>query len=213
MKTYNDDKKETTSGTAYNSKSTTAGKSKRSTGTKTTGYSSSKKSRYTGDAQSDFHTFFVDELKDIYWAELHVKKGLLKMCKASTTEQLADAFTKHYNESDQQIAALENVFVLLGEKPETKKCEAMAGLLKEVESIISDTKRHSFVRDAGLILAAQKVEHYEIATYGTLCALAAYLPDKKVQKILDKILADEKKTDVALTKLAEAYVNECAAVE
>ena len=207
MKTYNDNTKSTT---AYNSKSTA--KTKSSTGTKT-GSTTKKKTSYTGDAESDFHTFFVDELKDIYWAELHVKKGLLKMCKASTTEQLADAFTKHYNESDQQIAELESVFALLGEKPETKKCEAMAGLLKEVESIISDTKRHSFVRDAGLILAAQKVEHYEIATYGTLCALAAYLPEKKVQKILDKILTGEKKTDVALTKLAESYVNECAAVE
>ena len=76
----------------------------------------------------------------------------------------------------------------------------MAGLLKEAESIISDTKRNSFVRDAGLILAAQKVEHYEIATYGTLCALAEYLPEKKVRKMLEKILAGEKKTDVALTK-------------
>ena len=207
MKTYNDNTKSTT---AYNSKSTA--KTKSSTGTKT-GSTTKKKTSYTGDAESDFHTFFVDELKDIYWAELHVKKGLLKMCKASTTEQLADAFTKHYNESDQQIAELESVFALLGEEPETKKCEAMAGLLKEVESIISDTKRHSFVRDAGLILAAQKVEHYEIATYGTLCALATYLPEKKVQKILDKILTGEKKTDVALTKLAESYVNECAAVE
>ena len=212
MKTYNDDKKETKTGVDYARKSTAAAKTKSSTGTKT-GTSTKKKIQYTGDAESDFHTFFVDELKDIYWAELHVKKGLLKMCKASTTEQLSAAFTKHYNESDQQIAELESVFVLLGEKPETKKCEAMAGLLKEVESIISDTKRHSFVRDAGLILAAQKVEHYEIATYGTLCALAAYLPEKKVQKILDKILAGEKKTDVALTKLAEEYVNECAAVE
>ncbi len=208
MKTYDNDKKEVKTGR----KPTVTAKTKTSAGTKTAA-SAKKKSRYTGDAQSDFHTFFVDELKDIYWAEQHLKKGLLKMCKASTTEQLSAAFTKHYNDGDRQIAELETVFALLGEKPETKKCEAMAGLLKEAESIISDTKRNSFVRDAGLILAAQKVEHYEIATYGTLCALAEYLPEKKVRKTLEKILAGEKKTDIALTKLAEAFVNECAAVE
>lgn len=210
MKTYTN--KEEKNGSYYGRKSTTTAKTKTSVNAKTSS-STKKKSQYTGDVQSDFHTFFVDELKDIYWAEQHLKKGLLKMCKASTTEQLSAAFSKHYNASDQQIAELESIFSLLGEKPAAKKCEAMAGLLKEVESIISDTKRNSFVRDAGLILAAQKVEHYEIATYGTLYALAAYLPEKKVQKLLDKILTGEKKTDVALTKLAEAFVNECAAVE
>ena len=230
MKTYNNDDKEAKTGTGHNAKSAaskksdcyktpddtvkskTTAKAKTAAGMKSTA-SAKKKSQYTGDAQSDFHTFFVDELKDIYWAELHLKKGLLKMCKASTTEQLSAAFNKHYNEGDQQIAELETIFSLLSEKPEAKKCDAMAGLLKEAESIISDTKRNSFVRDAGLILAAQKVEHYEIATYGTLCALAEYLPEKKVRKMLEKILAGEKKTDVALTKLAEQYVNECAAVE
>ncbi len=223
MKTYNDDEKEVKTGTSgRKSESTTATKAgtRKTTTAKaktTTGVSKSastaSKSRYTGDAESDFHTFFVDALKDIYWAELHLKKGLTKMCKASTTEQLSAAFSKHYDEGDQQITELETVFSLLGEKPEAKRCEAMAGLLEEVESIISDTKRNSFVRDAGLILAAQKVEHYEIATYGTLYALAAYLPEKKVQKVLGTILAEEKKTDVALTKLAEEFINECAAVE
>ena len=89
--------------------------------------SAKKKSQYTGDAQSDFHTFFVDELKDIYWAELHLKKGLLKMCKASTTEQLSAAFNKHYNEGDQQIAELETIFSLLGEKPEAKNAMPWPG--------------------------------------------------------------------------------------
>lgn len=208
MKTYDNDKKEVKTVR----KSTATAKTKTTVGTKTTA-PAKKKSQYTGDAQSDFHTFFVDELKDIYWAEQHLKKGLLKMCKASTTEQLSAAFNKYYNDSDRQIAELETIFSLLGEKPEAKKCEAMAGLLKEAESIISDTKRNSFVRDAGLILAAQKVEHYEIATYGTLCALAEYLSEKKVRKMLEKILTGEKKTDIALTKLAETFVNECAAVE
>ncbi len=224
MKTYNDDEKEvktdksgrkseSTTATKTGTRKTTTAKTKTTTGVSKSAASTAKKSSYTGDAESDFHTFFVDALKDIYWAELHLKKGLAKMCKASTTEQLSAAFNKHYDEGDQQIAELETVFSLLGEKPEAKRCEAMAGLLEEAESIVSDTKRNSFVRDAGLILAAQKVEHYEIATYGTLYALAAYLPDKKVQKVLGTILAEEKKTDVALTKLAEEFINECAAVE
>lgn len=174
---------------------------------------SRKRRGYTGDANSDFHTFFVDQIKDLYWAEKHLKRGLSKMCEAATSEVLAKAFTKHYSEGEGQIAALDTIFDLLGEKPEAKKCDAMAGLLKEAEEVISDTKRNSFVRDAGLILAAQKVEHYEIASYGTLCALSAYLSEKKIGKLLDRILSEEKKTDVALTKLAEQFINECAAVE
>lgn len=167
----------------------------------------------TGTPANEFHHFFVEQLKDIYWAEKHLKAGLRKMRRAATSPRLADAFEKHYGEGDKQIADLESIFGLLGEKPAAKRCEAMAGLLKEAEEMIEDTERNSFVRDAGLILAAQKVEHYEIATYGTLCALAAYLPEKRVRKLLEKTLAEEKKTDEALTRLAEEFVNECAAIE
>ncbi len=166
-----------------------------------------------GDIRSEFHNFFVEQLKDIYWAEKHLKKGLQKMRRAATSPRLTAAFEKHYGEGDKQIADLETIFSLLGEKPEAKRCEAMAGLLQEAEEMITDTQRNSFVRDAGLILAAQKVEHYEIATYGTLRALAAYLPEKRVQKMLEKTLAAEKKTDELLTCLAEEFINECAAVE
>lgn len=161
----------------------------------------------------DFHDFFVDQIKDIYWAEKHLKKGLDKMRRSATSPRLAAAFEKHYGQGDKQIAVLEEIFALLGEKPEAKRCEAMAGLLEEADGMVSDTKRNSFVRDAGLILAAQKVEHYEIATYGTLCALAEYLPEKKIKKLIERTLAEEKKTDQLLTKLAEEFVNECAAVE
>ena len=166
-----------------------------------------------GSAQTEFHNFFVEQLKDIYWAEKHLKKGLRKMSRAATSPKLRDVFEKHYNEGDKQITELETIFGLLGEKPETKRCEAMAGLLEEADGMISDTQKNSFVRDAGLILAAQKVEHYEIATYGTLSALAAYLPEKKVRRMLETILAGEKKTDEMLTRIAEEFVNECAAVE
>ena len=162
---------------------------------------------------SEFHQFFVDQIKDIYWAEKHLKPALMKMSRAATSPSLTSAFKKHYSESDAQIAVLDRIFELLGVKPQAKRCAAMAGLLEEADSMISDTDRNSFVRDAGLILAAQKVEHYEIATYGTLNALAAYLPEKKIKKLIADTLADEKKTDAALTKLAEEFVNECAAVE
>ncbi len=178
---------------------------------KTDNTKTTKNAGMTG--QTEFHRFFVEQLKDIYWAEKHLKKGLRKMSRAATSPNLTAAFDKHYNEGDEQIVQLETIFGLLGEKPETKRCEAMAGLLQEAEEMISDTQKNSFVRDAGLILAAQKVEHYEIATYGTLKALAAYLPEKKVKRMLETILAGEKKTDEALTRMAEDFVNECAAVE
>lgn len=204
MKTKKNDEKNMSTKTSVKSRTTDSAK---------TETASIKKNAYTGDAKSDFHTFFVDELKDIYWAEMHLKSGLAKMSKAATSKRLSAAFDKHYNEGNEQLAVLETIFELLGEKPAAKKCEAMAGLLKEAEGIISDTKRNSFVRDAGLILAAQKVEHYEIATYGTLYALSEYLPDKKIGRLLKQTLAEEKKTDAMLSKLAEEFVNECAAVE
>lgn len=182
------------------------------TGSKTVGTKSAspKKDVPCGE---DFHNFFVEQIKDIYWAEKHLKKGLDKMRRSATSPKLAAAFEKHYGAGDKQIAVLEEIFALLGEKPEAKRCEAMAGLLEEADGMVSDTKRNSFVRDAGLILAAQKVEHYEIATYGTLCALAEYLPEKKIKRLIERTLAEEKKADQLLTKLAEDFVNEYAAVE
>lgn len=167
----------------------------------------------TKKEHSEFHEFFVDELKDIYWAEKHLAKALPKLRKAATSEDLAAAFEKHTMETEEQVKMVEQVFELLGEKPQAKKCEAMEGLIKEAQSIIEDTEQDSFIRDAGLIMAAQKVEHYEIATYGTLRILAGYMKQKEVKKILEKILANEKDTDMILTKLAESYVNEKAAVE
>jgi len=116
---------------------------------------------------SEFHEFFIDELKDIYWAEKHLVKALPKMQKAATSPELAAAFEKHTQETQTHIDTLEQVFELLGEKAAAKKCDAMAGLIEEANGVIEDTEAGTMVRDAGLILAAQKVEHYEIATYGT----------------------------------------------
>ncbi len=162
---------------------------------------------------SEFHKFFVDELKDIYWAESHLVKALPKMKKAATSKELAKAFDKHLAETEKHVETLEQVFELLGEKAAGKKCEAMAGLLEEASSIIEDTDKDTMVRDAGLILAAQKVEHYEIATYGTLRVFAKTMGHNDVYDLLTKTLENEKTTDVALTKIAESFVNEGASAE
>ncbi|SFE53377.1 Ferritin-like metal-binding protein YciE [Pedobacter antarcticus] len=168
----------------------------------------------TGKMQdSEFHQFFVDELKDIYWAEKHLVKALPKMKKAATSKELAAAFEKHTEETNTHIQTLEKVFELLDEKAQAKKCDAMAGLLEEADSIIADTDQGTLVRDAGLILAAQKVEHYEIATYGTLRTFAENMGHTDVVELLQGTLDDEKATDEALTGIAESFVNEQAAQE
>ena len=162
---------------------------------------------------SEFHEFFVDELKDIYWAEKHLVKALPKMKKAATTPELAAAFDKHTAETQEHIATLEQVFQLLGEKAVAKKCDAMEGLLEEANGIIEDTDAGTMIRDAGLILAAQKVEHYEIATYGTLRTFAETMGHTEVAELLAQTLENEKATDVALTEAAVASINQQAVAE
>ena len=162
---------------------------------------------------SEFHEFFVDELKDIYWAEKHLVKALPKMKKAATSPELAAAFDKHTGETETHIATLEKAFGLLDEKPTAKKCDAMAGLLEEADSIIEDTEKGTMIRDAGLILAAQKVEHYEIATYGGLRTLAAAMGHDDVAQLLQQTLDNEKATDEALTGIAESAINQEAIAE
>ncbi|MHB8209364.1 YciE/YciF ferroxidase family protein [Mucilaginibacter sp.] len=162
---------------------------------------------------NEFHEFFVDELKDIYWAENHLVKALPKMKEAATSPELAAAFDKHTGETQTHIKTLEKVFELLGEKASAKKCDAMAGILEEANGIIEDTKRGTMIRDCGLILGAQKVEHYEIATYGGLQTLAAAMGHDDVAALLQKTLDNEKATDEALTSLAESVVNAEAVAE
>lgn len=162
---------------------------------------------------SEFHEFFVDELKDIYWAEKHLVKALPKMKKAATSPELAAAFDKHTAETETHIATLEQVFELLGEKAAAKKCDAMAGLLEEANGIIEDTEKGTMIRDCGLILGAQKVEHYEIATYGGLRTLATAMGRDDVAALLQQTLDNEKTTDEALTGVAESLVNAEAVAE
>ena len=182
----------------------------------TTGKKSDTKraSGLTGKMQdSEFHKFFVDEIKDIYWAEKNLVKSLPKMQKAATSAELAAAFEKHTMETQTHITTLEEVFALLEEKAQGKKCDAMAGLLEEAKGIMEDTESGTMIRDAGLILAAQKVEHYEIATYGTLRTLANSMGHTQVADLLQQTLDNEKATDVALTIVAESFVNAEAASE
>lgn len=160
-----------------------------------------------------FREFFIDQLKDIYWAEQALAKALPKMMEAATSQKLAKAFEKHTKETEGQIRTLEQVFELMGEKAEGKKCEAMDGLIKEAEEIIKDTEKDSYTRDAGLVLAGQKTEHYEIATYGTLVVFAKQMGETEVAKLLQKILDEEEKTDISLSMVSEGEVNENAVQE
>ena len=170
--------------------------------------------RKTGKMEdSEFHEFFVDSLKDIYWAEKHLSKALPKMKKAATSPELASAFEKHTQETLTHIDTLEQVFALLEEKPAAKKCDAMAGLLEEADGLIEETEAGTMIRDAALIIAAQKVEHYEIATYGSLRTFANVMGHTEVADLLAQTLENEKATDEALTVVAESFVNEQAAAE
>lgn len=151
--------------------------------------------------------FFHGELKDIYWAEKHLVKTLPKMTKAATSAELKQAFTKHLEETKVHCERLEEVFGLLNKKPQAKKCEAMEGIIKEGEGIIEETKAGTATRDVGLIFAAQKVEHYEIATYGGLVQLAKTLGLEDCAEIMLKTLNEEKRTDEGLTEIAENNIN------
>ena len=172
-------------------------------------------SKNTGNEQNDsmLMDFFKDELKDIYWAEKHLVKTLPKMAKAATSQELKAAFNDHLKVTNTHVSRLEEVFGLLGQKAQAKKCEAMEGITKEGESIIEDTEAGTATRDVGLILAAQKVEHYEISTYGGLAQLANNLGLEEVSEILHSTLEEEKEADTSLTALAENAINYEAAEE
>jgi len=163
-----------------------------------------------GVKESALNELFIDELKDIYWAEKHLISALPKMAKAATSNELRSAIENHLRETENHVSRLEQVFEVIGEKAVAKKCEAMAGLIKEGEEIISETEKGSITRDAGIISAAQKVEHYEIATYGTLRSLAGVLGHDEAIELLQATLSEEKNADQTLTQVAESSVNQAA---
>ena len=162
---------------------------------------------------SRLHKFFVDEIKDIYWAEKHLLKAIPKMQEAAHSMDLQKAFGDHLETTKTHVTRLEQVFQILGEEPEANKCDAMQGITEEGEEIIDDTEDGTATRDAGLILAAQKVEHYEISTYGGLIQLALSLHQNEISEILSTTLKDEKDADHLLTTLGEGSINAAAAQE
>ncbi len=166
-----------------------------------------------GEGDSLLQELFLDSIKDIYYAEKALLKAMPKMKKAANSEQLASAFQDHIEVTKNQVVRLEQVFEELGEKPRAKKCEAIEGLIKEAQGIMEDTDDGTSTRDVGLILAAQKVEHYEIASYGGLRQLASTLGYANIEALLQETLNEEKETDLLLTQIAENDINYQAAEE
>lgn len=162
-----------------------------------------------GEAKN-LHDLFVDELKDIYWAEKALTKAIPKMIKNATSEELIQALNGHLEVTKEHVTRLMEVFTCIDEKLEAKKCLAMEGIMAEAEEIMEDSEE-GMVRDAGIISAAQKVEHYEIATYGTLCAFAKTLGEDEAGKLLLETLNEEKEADTKLTEIAESFINAGAA--
>lgn len=161
----------------------------------------------TNSNGSMLESYFIMALKDIYWAEKALTKALPRMAKAATSPELKKAFEQHLEVTKRQIGRLDKIFEQMGKKAQGKKCEAMQGLIEESEEIISETKDDTFTRDAALIIAAQKVEHYEIAAYGGLAQLARTMNKKGIANALGTTLGEEKKTDELLTRIAEKSIN------
>lgn len=167
-------------------------------------YKSTIKAKLT--AADELRELFVDELKDILWAERALVKALPKMAKKSTSPNLTIAIDEHVTVTEGHVERLEKIFEIMGETARGKKCEAMEGLIKEGEGILEETEKGP-VRDAGIIAASQKIEHYEIASYGTLLAFAKTLGEEKVANLLVETLDEEKEADAILTKSAYTSIN------
>lgn len=195
----------TTKTSASNSESTT----------ETTKKTSNGKSGSSKNASSTepLKEFFVDGLKDLLWAEEKLIEALQKMVDAATTTELKEAFSDHQTQTQTHVKRLQRIFKMIGEEPTPKRCEAMAGLIKEAEHIIESTPEDSMTRDAALIIAAQKVEHYEIASYGGLIQIALTLNYDQAAHVLNKTIDEEEQTDEDLTYIAESFINFSAGEE
>lgn len=202
--------KKTTAGTATKSKTTTAASKSKSTAASKSTASKATTPKGTVKAKASaaegLRELFVDSLKDIYWAEKALVKALPKMAKNATSQNLIDAINDHLAVTQGQVTRLEQVFASVGEKVAAKKCDAMEGLIKEGEGIMEETEVGA-VRDAGIIAASQKIEHYEIATYGTLAAFAKTLGEDEAVSLLTETLNEEKEADVTLTEAAYNTIN------
>src|SRR5579871_3021284 len=161
-------------------------------------------------SEKDLNALFIDTLKDIYYAEKQILKSLPKMAKAAQSEQLRAAFEKHHDETEGHVERLEEVFELIGKPARGKKCDAIEGILDEGKEVMEEYEDTPAL-DAGLLAAAQAVEHYEISRYGTLKTWAGKLGLKDAVQLLDETLSEEKKTDETLSKIAISAVNAEAA--
>jgi ferritin-like metal-binding protein YciE len=158
------------------------------------------------EKMESLHDLFLEDLSDLHNAESQVLKALPKMQKAASSPKLQEAFARHLEETKQQLSQLDEVFEQLGEKPARKKCAGMEGIIEEGAEVLTK-KGDAATKDAALIAAAQKVEHYEIAAYGTAATYAKVLGDMKVARTLAQILSQEKQTDERLTELATSRIN------
>jgi len=199
----------------------TSSKAKKNTNSSTSSRNGTKRSANTrgtavagkGKDESMLTDLFVDELKDIYWAEKHLVKALPKMQRAANSEELKQAIGEHIEVTNEHVSRLEQAFEMLGKKAQAKKCEAMDGLTSEGQRIIEETDTGTSTRDVGIIMAAQKVEHYEIATYGGLIQLAKTLRHNDIAELLVPTLNEEKEADEKLTDIAENNINYEASME
>ncbi|MEJ0029080.1 MAG: ferritin-like domain-containing protein [Bacteroidota bacterium] len=185
---------------------------KASNGSHKTSNGSGKGQNQPNSDHSKLHKLFEDELKDIYWAEKALTKAIPKMIKKATSDDLIEALENHLEETEGHVKRCEQVFELLGKPAQAKKCEAMDGLITEAGDIMDETDE-GVMRDAGIISAAQKVEHYEIATYGTLRTFAKTLGLDEIAGLLEETLNEEKTADETLTTVAESVINVKASQE
>ena len=169
-----------------------------------------KRGRASAASQKDLGDLFMETLKDIYHAEKQILRALPKMAKAAQSSELRQAFQTHTEQTRGQVDRLEKIFDMSGERPKAKTCHAILGLVEEGEEVMEEFKG-SDALDAGLLAAAQAVEHYEISRYGTLKSWAAQHGMQDVTRLLDETLAEEKETDELLTRIAEGVVNRLAA--
>ncbi|HTZ75301.1 MAG TPA: ferritin-like domain-containing protein [Candidatus Aquilonibacter sp.] len=160
--------------------------------------------------QSALRELYVDELRDLYDAEAQLTKALPKMAKAATSDELRAGFENHLQQTKGHVQRLEEIFQALGEKPTGKKCKGMQGLIAEGKEIMQDEGLEGETLDAGLISAAQRVEHYEIAAYGCVRSYANLLGDPQAASLLEETLQEEKDTDKKLTELSETINVEAA---
>jgi uncharacterized protein (TIGR02284 family) len=167
----------------------------------------------TTTGNSKLMEFFVDELKDLLWAERELVDTLPDMAEAATSQELKTAFTNHLAETEVHVSRLEQIFGILGLEPDTTKCDAMAGIVEEGDGIISHTEEGTAQRDVGLIFAGQKAEHYEIASYGGMISLAKTLGYYDIAELLVLTIDEEKSADALLTEIAENHVNYEASTE